>query len=66
MRHLSIVALTLALLAAGCRGRGTPTGTPTAEGPTTVDGTITPESPSPTMGFVPAPTARTPRSVGPT
>ena len=54
MRHLSIVALTLALLSAGCRGGGTPAGTPTAEGPTTAEGTITPESPSPTMGFVPA------------
>jgi plastocyanin len=54
MRHLSIVALTLALLAAGCRGGATPTGTPTAESPTTAEGTITPESPSPPEGFVPA------------
>jgi plastocyanin len=51
MRHLSIVAVTLALLAAGCRGGATPTGTPTAESP--AETTITPESPSP-EGFVPA------------
>jgi plastocyanin len=52
MRHLSIFALTLALLA-GCTGRSTPAQTPTAEGPT-IEGTTSPLSPSPSVPFVPA------------
>ena len=52
MRHLSIFALTLALLVAGCTGRQSPAQTPTAAGPT-IEGTTSPLSPSPSDPFVP-------------
>jgi plastocyanin len=52
MRHLSIFALTLALLVAGCTDRRPPAQTPTAGGPT-IEGTTSPLSPSPTDQFVP-------------
>jgi plastocyanin len=52
MRHLSIFALTLVLLVAGCTGRRPPAQTPTAGGPT-IEGTTSPLSPSPTDQFVP-------------
>jgi plastocyanin len=51
MRHLSIFALTLALLVAGCTDRTSPTQTPTAGGPT-IEGTTSPLSPSPSDPFV--------------
>jgi plastocyanin len=51
MRHLSIFALTLALLVAGCTDRTSPTQTPTARGPT-IEGTTSPLSPSPSDPFV--------------
>jgi plastocyanin len=53
MRHLSIFALTLALLVAGCTGRTSPAQTPTAGGPTIEGtGTTSPLSPSPSDPFV--------------
>jgi plastocyanin len=52
MGHLSIYVLTLALLA-GCTGRATPAQTPTAQEPTTIEGTGT-TSPSPSVPFLPA------------